>query len=191
MSLVRAIDSVPRRFFLPLVASFLMGARVFFCFMPGSKPPPWIMKPGMTRWKMTPSKNPSSTYSWKFFAEIGASFSNSSTSKLPSEVSKTTDTGLPATFAFAHATPAGEIEVRGYVSEAPCHKRIAQFRTLRCAMFEEQPAPGEQVARGPINKSEQGRHPIATRRQCDAGFVAQAVALQRRIVARDVGRVAG
>ena len=44
-----------------------MGALTFFCFMPGSKPPPWIMKPGMTRWKMTPSKKPSSTYSRKFF----------------------------------------------------------------------------------------------------------------------------
>jgi len=31
-------------------AAFSTGARVGFCVMPGSKPPPWIMKPSMTRW---------------------------------------------------------------------------------------------------------------------------------------------
>jgi len=38
-------------FFSPLFASFLMGARVSFWFSSLSKPPPWIMKLGMTRWK--------------------------------------------------------------------------------------------------------------------------------------------
>ena len=60
-TLVRAMDRVPREFFSPLNDSFLIGSLDFFSFMPGSKPPPWIMNPGMTRWKMTPSKNPSST----------------------------------------------------------------------------------------------------------------------------------
>ena len=52
---VRAIASVPVSFFSPLSDSFLIGLRVFFSFMPGSKPPPWIMKFGMTRWKIVPS----------------------------------------------------------------------------------------------------------------------------------------
>ena len=53
---VRAMASVPRSFARPLPASFLMGLGV-----PGllailsSMPPPWTMKPGMTRWKMVPS----------------------------------------------------------------------------------------------------------------------------------------
>ena len=49
-SLVRAIDSVPRRFLTPLSASLRIGARVDFCFMSAVMPPPWITKPGMTRW---------------------------------------------------------------------------------------------------------------------------------------------
>ena len=53
---VRAIASVPRAFLRPLPASFLIGARVGFCVMSGVKPPPWIMKPGITRWKIVPSK---------------------------------------------------------------------------------------------------------------------------------------
>jgi len=32
-----------------------MGARVGFWFMSFVKPPPWIMKPSMTRWKIVPS----------------------------------------------------------------------------------------------------------------------------------------
>ncbi|CPI01229.1 Uncharacterised protein [Bordetella pertussis] len=54
-SLVRAMASVYLSFFRPLLASFSMGALVGFCFMPGSKPPPWIMKPSMTRWNTVPS----------------------------------------------------------------------------------------------------------------------------------------
>ena len=38
----------------PLLASFLIGSRVSTSSMPGLKPPPWIMKPGMTRWKIRP-----------------------------------------------------------------------------------------------------------------------------------------
>ena len=58
---VRAMATVPRSFFRPLVASFLIGALFFFWLMSGSMPPPWIMKPGITRWKISPSKKPSST----------------------------------------------------------------------------------------------------------------------------------
>ena len=51
-TLVRAMAMVPRSFFRPLRDSSSMGSRVFFCDMFFSKPPPWIMKPGITRWKM-------------------------------------------------------------------------------------------------------------------------------------------
>ena len=47
---VRAMAMVPRAFFRPLPASFSMGDPVGFWRMPGSKPPPWIMKPSITRW---------------------------------------------------------------------------------------------------------------------------------------------
>ena len=46
---VRAIASVYLSFFRPLLASFWIVEPVGFCFMPGSKPPPWTMKPLMTR----------------------------------------------------------------------------------------------------------------------------------------------
>ena len=48
-SLVRAIAMLYLTFFKPLVASLSICARVDFCFMPGSKPPHWIMKPEITR----------------------------------------------------------------------------------------------------------------------------------------------
>ncbi|MNG20250.1 hypothetical protein D3C84_1044890 [compost metagenome] len=54
-SMVRAMATVPTLLATPLLASFLMVARVAFCFMPGSKPPPWIMKLLITRWKTVPS----------------------------------------------------------------------------------------------------------------------------------------
>lgn len=54
-SFVRAIAIVYVSFFRPLFASFAIGASVGFCFRPGSKPPPWIMKPLITRWKIVPS----------------------------------------------------------------------------------------------------------------------------------------
>ncbi len=49
---VRAMATVPRVFLRPLLASFWIASPVGFCFMPGSKPPPWIMKLPITRWKM-------------------------------------------------------------------------------------------------------------------------------------------
>ncbi len=52
---VRAIAMVPRRLVRPFPASFLMGGLVGFCCMSAVNPPPWIMNPGMTRWKMVPS----------------------------------------------------------------------------------------------------------------------------------------
>ena len=65
-SLVRAMAMVPRTLERPFFASFLMGSWVFFSraatsfsvlaeVRPGLKPPPWIMKSGMTRWKVVPS----------------------------------------------------------------------------------------------------------------------------------------
>ena len=46
---------VPTLFFRPFFDSFLIGARVGFCVMFGVMPPPWTMKPGITRWKIVPS----------------------------------------------------------------------------------------------------------------------------------------
>ena len=54
-TLVRAIAIVPRALLRPLRLSSGMLARVVFCFMSASKPPPWIMKLGITRWKIVPS----------------------------------------------------------------------------------------------------------------------------------------
>jgi hypothetical protein len=47
--------SVPRTLLRPLPASSTIGARVGFCVMSAVKPPPWIMKVPITRWKMVPS----------------------------------------------------------------------------------------------------------------------------------------
>ncbi len=52
---VRAIAIVPTVFLRPFAASFLIGAFVFFCALSAAKPPPWIMKPSMTRWNTVPS----------------------------------------------------------------------------------------------------------------------------------------
>ena len=49
---VRAMATVYFLFLSPLPASFAIVARVGFCFMPGSMPPPWTMKPSITRWKI-------------------------------------------------------------------------------------------------------------------------------------------
>jgi hypothetical protein len=53
-SAVRAMASVPSSFFSPFLDSIGIGARVFFCAMFGVIPPPWTMKPGITRWKIVP-----------------------------------------------------------------------------------------------------------------------------------------
>ncbi len=49
MSLVRAIDRLPRLFFSPFFASLLIGARVFLLAKSAVSPPPWITKPGTMR----------------------------------------------------------------------------------------------------------------------------------------------
>jgi len=54
-SRVRAMAMLPATFFRPFFASFGIGARVGFSFMSAVMPPPWIMKPSMTRWKIVPS----------------------------------------------------------------------------------------------------------------------------------------
>ena len=54
-SIVRAIAMVPRRFLSPFMDSMAMGSRVSFWFMSRVNPPPWIMNPSMTRWKIVPS----------------------------------------------------------------------------------------------------------------------------------------
>ncbi|OLB10184.1 MAG: hypothetical protein AUH10_12885 [Gammaproteobacteria bacterium 13_2_20CM_66_19] len=49
MSLVRAMESVPRRFFSPFCASLLIGARVRLFTKSAVNPPPWMTKPGTMR----------------------------------------------------------------------------------------------------------------------------------------------
>src|SRR5690606_41490949 len=51
---VRAMAMVPRSLRRPLSASFLIGLKVSFSRMSASKPPPWIMKLGITRWNWVP-----------------------------------------------------------------------------------------------------------------------------------------
>ncbi|EXI75639.1 MAG: hypothetical protein AW07_00950 [Candidatus Accumulibacter sp. SK-11] len=48
-SAVRAIAIVPRSFLRPFFASFSTFRGAGFCSISTVKPPPWIMKPGMTR----------------------------------------------------------------------------------------------------------------------------------------------
>ena len=52
---VRAMAIVYLSFFRPFEASSAIGARVGFCCMSAVNPPPWIMKPSMTRWNTVPS----------------------------------------------------------------------------------------------------------------------------------------
>ena len=47
---MRAMAIVPLVFLRPFLDSRRMGWWVLFCWPSGVKPPPWIMKPGMTRW---------------------------------------------------------------------------------------------------------------------------------------------
>jgi hypothetical protein len=49
---VRAMATVPRTLDRPLRLSSGIGARVGFSLMSAFMPPPWIMKPSITRWKM-------------------------------------------------------------------------------------------------------------------------------------------
>ena len=58
-SLVRAIDSVPGTFSRPALLdcsdSIGTGGLVGFCWKSVVNPPPWIMKPEITRWNCVPS----------------------------------------------------------------------------------------------------------------------------------------
>ena len=49
---VRAMAIVPRLLFKRLLASFWIGAFVAFSRIPLSIPPPWIINPSITRWKI-------------------------------------------------------------------------------------------------------------------------------------------
>src|SRR5829696_8197589 len=82
--------TVPRSLVTPLSASFWIGARVVFCCSRASKPPPWIMKSGMTRWNRVPSKKPDFTYSRKFATVFGALSAYSSRTIRPWLVSRAT-----------------------------------------------------------------------------------------------------
>ena len=68
---------------LAVIRFVLDGVARRFLDMSSSMPPPWIMKFGMTRWKIVPSKMPSVTYWRKFSQVIGAFSSNSSTLMSP------------------------------------------------------------------------------------------------------------
>ncbi|MNL79533.1 hypothetical protein D3C87_2061620 [compost metagenome] len=52
---VRAMATVYLSFLRPLLASSGIGGCVGFCCMSAVKPPPWIMKPSITRWNTVPS----------------------------------------------------------------------------------------------------------------------------------------
>ena len=56
---VRAIAIVPGTFFKPalllIAASLTIGGLVGFWLKSVVKPPPWIMKPSITRWNCVPS----------------------------------------------------------------------------------------------------------------------------------------
>src|SRR5450830_802521 len=69
--LVRAMAMVPRSLVRPVVSK-AMGVRVDFSFMSGPKPPPWIMKPSITRWNTVPSYWLSFTYCRKLATVFGA-----------------------------------------------------------------------------------------------------------------------
>ena len=54
-TIVRAMAIVPRLLARPFDASFLIGTFVGFWSIAFVKPPPWIMNPSITRWKIVPS----------------------------------------------------------------------------------------------------------------------------------------
>ena len=84
--MVRAIAMVAVSFFRPLSASFSMGSCVDFCCISVSKPPPWIMKLSITRWKIVPLKKPSRAYIRKFSTVLGARSASSSSLISPNVV---------------------------------------------------------------------------------------------------------
>src|ERR1700761_5290972 len=87
---VRAMAIVYLSFFRPLLASSGIGGGGWFFFMSGVKPPPWIMKPSMTRWKMVPSYCLSLTYCRKLATVFGALAGSSCTTMSPAEVTSLT-----------------------------------------------------------------------------------------------------
>src|SRR5215510_13895072 len=112
---------------------------------------------------------------------------------LPSVVSKTSMEMIPSgrgPLGFGDALVAGEIAVRGYVSEATRDKRRAHCRTLRRAMFERDPPTRLQMVGPTINKSVKGGQAIPSGCERQAGLAAHTIRLQRRILSRDVGRIA-
>src|SRR6478735_7279491 len=114
---------------------------------------------------------------------MGDSFSNSSTSKLPSDVSNTSmGQGASWPFAFGNALVAGEIAVRGYVSEAARHKRGTRSGGLGRAVLEHQPAAGTQVPGRGIDQRDEGPKAISARGQCAARLELHAITAKRRIV---------
>src|SRR6187455_2741567 len=122
---------------------------------------------------------------------MGASFSNSSTSKVPSEVSNTSmGQGASWPFAFGDALVAGEIAVRGYVSEAARDKRGTHGSGLGRTVLEHEPPAGAQVPGRGIDQRDEGPKAISARGQCAARLEHHAIAAQRRIVGGDVRRVA-
>ena len=71
---------------------------------------------------------------------------------------------------FGNALAAGEIAVRGYVSEATRDKRRTQPFALAFTVFQRQPATRFEVPGGAINKSEQRGETVPFRGQCAAGL---------------------
>src|SRR6185503_1413286 len=69
-SLVQTIAMEPRVLRTPLRASLRMGGEVGFSCSSAVIPPPWIMKPGITRWKTVPAKCHERAYFAKFATEI-------------------------------------------------------------------------------------------------------------------------
>src|SRR5262245_59654989 len=118
---------------------------------------------------------------------MGASFSNSSTSNVPRLVSKTNMGGKASwPFAFGNALVAGEIAVRGYVSEATVHKQSAQGRGLGRAMFQREPAARYEVSRRAVDEGVERPKAIAAGCQGRAWLESHAVAFERGIVGSDI-----
>src|ERR1700679_2793923 len=182
MSLVRAIESQPRPFFSPFFASFWMGSRVSLLSKSAVSPPPWMTNPGTMRWKMVPSKKPSSTYFRKFSTVTGASFGNSSMVKEPCEVSNLTMVEVSRAvrgkkgstpLGLGHALVPGEIAVRAYVTEAARDKFACDVRRLVRAVLEEQPAVTLEVVRGRRNDCPEAGHPVPSGGEGAAWLVAE------------------
>src|SRR5688500_9812639 len=125
---------------------------------------------------------------------MGASFSNNSTSNVPSVVSKTSMDGcFPSgggPLGFGNALVAGEIAVRGYRSEATGDKRRAHRGSLGCAVFEQQPASRCEMPGGAIYKSGERVEAVTARGERSARLEPQAVARENRIVGGDVRGIA-